>query len=912
MKLLLILILPATLAGPGSASAALTTAGPKSSPASFPGNFPAFRAEFFDRMVSFHPQLSLTIGLPALNGQLNAPSQQNRDREISYLEAAQNNLQALAPAASPDEKIDRSVMAMVIDSRLHALRGTKDYLQDVSAGLMPYELIFLQISEIASQGPKALADWEAVAARVEELPKYLEAVRANLNEGLRQGRHAYRKAVEKDGIEDGGAAADFFGSECLEKARSQLSPSDFARLAPRLRSAGAAARQAYQEQVLFLQTQILPAADDNYAIGENEYAWKLRHELGIADSPQELSRKGLELADKIHARMEALAAEIAPGQDLATVMAGLRQDHPADDAELLKFYTETADRARDFVITKKLFNVPPDYRVSITETPPGLRSQYGTAAYSPAPPLEPSRQGVFLVTPSQGDQKKLSMQNFHRIPTTVVHEAFPGHDLQFRSFQHSPGISPVRYLTELAGYAYSLNAEGYAHYAEELMRSQGFFSPKEELAQLGAQLWRAWRIVLDVALHTGQMNPEQVAHALTEKAFIPAPNAAVEAYRYTKMPTQALTYLLGRLQIEGIKSEYKAAMGAAYDEAEFHRLFLGFGTVLPAQIRPVLMEMARQSLSVNKPVAWLSSLLAKLRAWIRSRLKAPADREHDAEIAVPHSPEDAPITSRYRLQLNREGASSLETLDTFAEERYGIEPGKNALRRLRKLNPRFEELIADPGLVIRLKRFEEFIRANNFSLMDPWLARERFSEALGHKVLYRALVLTNEEYRAILAKGMGSPRTLTETFLGPGEIWEDLKGLYLMKVAGIDRDSPILSLTEIPDVAKAAASAFLYKFRRPILGIFDPKRDKSKAIYMFTVKVPELDIIFPEAAHLLAPPIIESHMVGQILRVHSPRGKASYVYDPSVESLVLFKIGPEEILSSQRVNGRYSYQFVQK
>lgn len=214
------------------------------------------------------------------------------------------------------------------------------------------------------------------------------------------------------------------------------------------------------------------------------------------------------------------------------------------------------------------------------------------------------------------------MQNFARIPTTVVHEAFPGHDLQFWSFQNSPGISHVRYLTERAGYSYSLNVEGYAHYAEELMRSRGFFSPKEELAQLGAQLWRAWRIVLDVALHTGQMSPEQVAQTLTEKAFIPASNAVIEAYRYTKMPTQAITYLLGRLQIEAIKSEYQMALGAAYDEAEFHRIFLGFGPVLPAQIRPVLMEIARQSLNMGRHRAWLHGVWTRLRAWIFARIQS--------------------------------------------------------------------------------------------------------------------------------------------------------------------------------------------------------------------------------------------------------------------------------------------------
>ncbi|MFA6028314.1 MAG: DUF885 domain-containing protein [Elusimicrobiota bacterium] len=560
-------------------------------------DFSAFRQDFLQRLVLFRPDLGSTLGVPAAAARLADPSEAAVLEHVAYLEAAQSALAAQpAGAVSSAEAIDRASIRTIVESQLHELRDRKSYETDVSAGQLPYDSVVAQISQI-EPGPRAAADWEAVVSRVEGIPLYLRRVAGNLGKGLRGGRHAYRGTVEKEGLEAGAEAADFFMTGLAEKAREQLDAASFAALAPRLEAAARAAAAAYEGQVRFLRAEVLPAAQEKYGVGAEEYAWKLKHELALQDSPRDLMDKGLRLAGEIRGRMEKLAGRIYPGKTLPEAMAELKKDHPADDAELLRTYAAVSDRARDFVISRGLFRLPADYRIQLIETPAGMRGSLASAAYFPAPPLDSGRKGVFLVTPSGGDQKRLSLHNNSRIPSTVVHEAFPGHDLQFWSFQHSPEISTVRYLLEAAGYAFSLNVEGYAFYAEELMRAKGFFTPKEELAQLGGQIWRAWRIVLDISLHLGLMSLDEVARVLTEEAFLPAPTAAIEAYRYVKMPTQAITYMLGRLQIEALKAEYRQVMGPAYDETEFHRLFLSFGPVLPAQIRPALLEEARRAAS---------------------------------------------------------------------------------------------------------------------------------------------------------------------------------------------------------------------------------------------------------------------------------------------------------------------------
>ncbi len=558
-------------------------------------SFPAFRDSFVSSLVAFRPEAATGLGLPAGNGALTMPTPEGIQSQIQFFEGVETSLAAVKPADAA-ERVDARVMATIARSALHDLRDRRGYLTDVGAAQGPYDIIQVQVSQMSEA--KAGREWADIASRAEKTPEYLAAVRANLAEGARQGKQVYKGFVEKDGVEAAGDAAAFFSGELLEKARAQLSPADFTALEPRLSAAAAKAADAYRAHADFLKATILPAATEKYGLGEEEYAWKLKNELGIGSSPSELAAKGRQIADKITARMAELAKTIDASKTLPELMAELRADHPKNDEELLKTYRDVSERARDFVVAQKLFDIPADYRINVIETPPGMRSHIGSAAYFPAPPLDPSKKGVFLVTPSAGDDKRLAIHNFSKIPTTVVHEAFPGHDMQFWSFQRSQGVSTARYLLDQAGFAYSLNVEGYAHYAEELMRAKGFFTPKEELTQLGAQLWRAWRIVLDVGLHLGTADMAAVSKTLAEKAFLPQPIADVEAYRYAKMPTQALTYLLGRLQIEELKADYKKLKGGAYSEAEFHREFLSYGPVLPFDIR---REMLGEELNAAMP-----------------------------------------------------------------------------------------------------------------------------------------------------------------------------------------------------------------------------------------------------------------------------------------------------------------------
>jgi len=150
-------------------------------------------------------------------------------------------------------------------------------------------------------------------------------------------------------------------------------------------------------------------------------------------------------------------------------------------------------------------------------------------------------------------------------------------------------------------------AEGWGLYSEELMadprpsRPYGFYDPGEYLYELQGQLLRAVRIVVDVGIHTRRMTFDEAVDYFTEHvdffpgarqkaASDPAARASADVaqraiYRYSKWPTQAITYNLGKNAIVDLREAYRAKMGAAYSAKAFHQKFMGMGTIPVAYFR---------------------------------------------------------------------------------------------------------------------------------------------------------------------------------------------------------------------------------------------------------------------------------------------------------------------------------------
>src|SRR5204863_3657836 len=150
-------------------------------------------------------------------------------------------------------------------------------------------------------------------------------------------------------------------------------------------------------------------------------------------------------------------------------------------------------------------------------------------------------------------------------------EVYPGHYTQFLWLQAAP--SKTRKLL----YNNS-NAEGWAHYSEQMMLDEGYGGgdPRLRLGQLVDAMLRDARFIVGIEMHTGKMTLEQAQQFFIKEGFQVAPVAEVEAKRGASDPTY-LYYTLGKLQILKLREDYRKLRGTAFSLGEFHEAFLRLG-----------------------------------------------------------------------------------------------------------------------------------------------------------------------------------------------------------------------------------------------------------------------------------------------------------------------------------------------
>lgn len=600
-----------------------------------PDAFTRLRDRYFVRVLSLNPVTSTYLGgdgysaeLRDVNGRLRDYRPDALQDEVRFYRGVRRELAGI-PAAGlpPAERIDRAVLEAQLGFILHQLEDLHYHQRAVDTYVAePFRGVDWQLQQMTDAGEGLLgteAEWRLVVARLRGVPAYVAAAKANLLEGKRVGNVPDRRMVERDGIAGSRANAEYFEKTLPAQARPYLGARPFAASTLRdVAEAATAAARAYSDFAAFLGATFDPKEKaDRFAVGAREYEWRVHNNLRDPRSVDELWRYGAEQVARYQARIYEVAERLAKDASLGlrfaspaeknasvrAVMDYLAKDSPKDDDELLRWYVETGKRAVAYGREHQLFDIPADYRLDVYPTPPVLRSTIDAAYYS-APPFKKSGVGRFYLTPTGNDPGALKLNNRASVADTALHEGFPGHDWHFKYMtQHADQISNIRWLTPGAVedsssmWEDSMAAEGWGLYAEELMsepvqgREYGFYSPGEYLYELQGQLLRAVRVRVDVGLHTGRMTFAEARDYFTDNVnFYPNACAATASdptakavcdgaeraiYRYSKWPTQAITYNLGKNAILALREEYRKARGAQYSEKAFHERFMGMGTI---------------------------------------------------------------------------------------------------------------------------------------------------------------------------------------------------------------------------------------------------------------------------------------------------------------------------------------------
>jgi uncharacterized protein (DUF885 family) len=351
-------------------------------------------------------------------------------------------------------------------------------------------------------------------------------------------------------------------------------------------AANDAALAATRDFAAWLEKDLLPRSHGVFALGAERYRELLRLQEMVETPLPELLAKGEAHLAKDRAAFLETAAKLAPGRKPADVMHDLTSDHPAA-ADLIPSVARGLEAARQFATDRKLVTFPSEQRPLVRETPPYERAAVFASMDTPGPYEVPGVDAYYYVTPVEPDwtaehrDEHLRMFNRHTTAMIDVHEAYPGHFLQFL---WAPSVkSKVRKLLYTTA-----NVEGWAHYAEQMMIDQGFgaHDPKLHLAQLQEALLRDCRYVVAIKMHTQGMTVDQATRFFVEQGFQEPANGREEAMRGTYDPMY-LAYTMGKMQIQALRDEYLARTGR--DLRSFHDAFVAQGGLPVAFIEKLII-----------------------------------------------------------------------------------------------------------------------------------------------------------------------------------------------------------------------------------------------------------------------------------------------------------------------------------
>ena len=528
----------------------------------------------FRRIVRDNPVVGTYVGIHTEDERLGDGS---RDAVLAELEAEKAHL-AEIEAIDPNQLSETGRFER--DLEIHNLRRgifdaevVRTWERRSTALDTVGDALFLIFAQDFAPLPERLA---SITARLEAVPVYLAEARSRAT--VPQVRLWQQLEIE--------TATDLpsFLAE-IGAAAASLPKAEQARLV----KASTAAREALDGYRTWLEAS-LAGGTNEWALGAERYdaLVALRAFDGL-DADGILAIGEEQLATNKAARVDAARA-IDPTVDEATVVDRIKNDHPATFEEALELYRDVMVRSRTYLIDQRIVTVPDDERIDVIPTPEYLRNVIPFAAYFSPPKFDPAPKGIYIVTPSVGnDPNAMREHNRSSISNTSIHEAYPGHHLQLAVANRHPSLT--RLLTDAPEFV-----EGWGMYSEQMMREQGFDDgPNFRLAMYTDAIWRACRIILDVRMHRGELSVDEATDFLVAETSFEVANARAEVHRYTYTPTYQLSYLLGKVLLLQLRADEQRRLGARFDLRTFHDTLFNNGSLPISFHRRLLRETLRAS-----------------------------------------------------------------------------------------------------------------------------------------------------------------------------------------------------------------------------------------------------------------------------------------------------------------------------
>lgn len=567
-------LLALAVAGCSGGSPAATNDSAAARPAPTNG-FAQFRDGFVESWFKLDPANAVYQGRHDFDGQLPDWSAAGLQRQSAFLHHAIDRARAFGDAdLSPDERFERDYLIRVAEGKLFWLEDADQPHTNpayyVGGGLDPN----VYIARPYADAPTRL---KALIAFFGRVPAAAQAIRANL-----------KTPMPRSFIDYGVAGFNGFADYYVGDAKTAFADVRDPTLQAQLATSAAAASKAMRELGSWLNAQ-RGTATGSFALGADRFQRMVRATEGVDTSLATLEAAGRADLKRNQDALAAACKQFAPGQTIPACIDKMNANKSADGpvAEARR----QIPTLRAFVIAKDLVTIPGTEEAKVEESPPYNRQN--SAYIDPAGPYEKNVPSGYYISPPDPAWDKKTRDAFvpgkKDLLFTSVHEVMPGHFLQFLHANRSKSMFGRIFV----GYAF---AEGWAHYAEEMMWEAGLGDgdPETHVGQISNALLRDCRFLSAIGLHARGMTQEQSLQMFREQCYQDEGNSRQQAARGTYDPAY-LNYTLGKLMIRKLRDDWTATRGGRKAWKAFHDQFLSYGGPAIPLVRQRMMgeETAR-------------------------------------------------------------------------------------------------------------------------------------------------------------------------------------------------------------------------------------------------------------------------------------------------------------------------------
>jgi len=321
----------------------------------------------------------------------------------------------------------------------------------------------------------------------------------------------------------------------------------------------------------------------DWRLGKERYARKFAYTLVAGKTPEEVLSQAEAALKDTQQQMAKLAAPHSIRESLdAIAKQHTTPEHFMDQAR------QGLGAATEFVRQRHLVTFPARNKLQVIPTPEFMRGIYGVAGFNAAPALEPQLGAFYWVTPIPSDwpkeriASKLREYNRYGLMQITIHEAMPGHYVQF---EVADNLEPKSRRVLRNIYGNGPYVEGWATYTQQMMSEEGFMDNSVELRlTFYKQLLRSIaNAILDIRLQTMGMTDQQALDLMINDTFQEKEEATAKLQRAQLSSCQLPMYFVGLRGWLDRREEYKKRKGSAFVLSDFHDAALKESAVpLPA------------------------------------------------------------------------------------------------------------------------------------------------------------------------------------------------------------------------------------------------------------------------------------------------------------------------------------------